>query len=72
MLEFHFSIRHFANSPIRSFSFFHFECPLQETQEQRLNFAKELATASWKEDGCISYDFVRCKDEADRFVIVEQ
>ena len=45
---------------------------LQETQEEWLSFATELATESWKEDGCISYDVVRSKDTADRFVIVEE
>uniref|UniRef100_A0A7S3LA89 ABM domain-containing protein n=1 Tax=Amphora coffeiformis TaxID=265554 RepID=A0A7S3LA89_9STRA len=41
-------------------------------QEQWLAYATELATETWKEDGCISYDFVRSKDNPERFVIVEE
>ena len=43
-----------------------------EKQEEWLKMAKELAQETWKEDGCISYNFVRSKDNSDRFVIVEQ
>jgi NAD(P)H dehydrogenase (quinone) len=46
-----------------------------ENQEKWLDMAHELAKETWKEPGCISYDFVRCKDgeKADRrFVIIEE
>uniref|UniRef100_A0A7S2YQD0 ABM domain-containing protein n=1 Tax=Entomoneis paludosa TaxID=265537 RepID=A0A7S2YQD0_9STRA len=41
-------------------------------QEEWLAMANELALETWKEDGCISYDFVRSKENSDRFVIVEE
>eukprot|EP00522_Entomoneis_paludosa_P012951 CAMPEP_0172445528 /NCGR_PEP_ID=MMETSP1065-20121228/5342_1 /TAXON_ID=265537 /ORGANISM="Amphiprora paludosa, Strain CCMP125" /LENGTH=811 /DNA_ID=CAMNT_0013196399 /DNA_START=36 /DNA_END=2471 /DNA_ORIENTATION=- len=43
-----------------------------EKQEEWLSMATELATGTWKEDGCISYEFVKSKDKSDRFVIVEE
>jgi len=43
-----------------------------ENQEEWLNMAHELAKETWKEDGCISYDFVRSVDNPERFVIVEE
>jgi NAD(P)H dehydrogenase (quinone) len=43
-----------------------------ENQAKWLDMAKELATKTWQEDGCITYDFVRSKDKPGRFVIVEE
>jgi hypothetical protein len=47
-----------------------------EHQEKWLDMANELAAATWKEPGCISYDFVRSKEGGEkgnrRFVIVEE
>lgn len=46
-----------------------------ENQEKWLEMAHELAKETWKEPGCISYDFVRSKEgeKADRrFVIIEE
>jgi hypothetical protein len=48
-----------------------------EHQEKWLDMANELAKETWKEPGCISYDFVRSKmedsDKAERrFVIIEE
>jgi NAD(P)H dehydrogenase (quinone) len=43
-----------------------------ESQELWLSYAQELATETWKESGCISYNFVRSKDVSDRFVIAEE
>ena len=34
--------------------------------------ATELAMETWKEPGCISYNFVRSQDKPNRFVIVEE
>ena len=43
-----------------------------ENQQKWLEMAQELAAKTWKEQGCISYDFVQSKDKMDRFVIVEE
>jgi NAD(P)H dehydrogenase (quinone) len=43
-----------------------------ENQQKWLYMAKELAAQTWKEEGCISYDFVRSQDKSNRFVIVEE
>ena len=44
----------------------------KESQEEWLTMAQELAIGTWKEDGCIAYDFVRSKENAERFVIIEE
>ena len=43
-----------------------------DKQQKWLEMAKELASETWKEDGCISYDFVRSTEKQNRFVIVEE
>ncbi|CAJ1954804.1 unnamed protein product [Cylindrotheca closterium] len=43
-----------------------------EKQQKWLEMAKELASETWKEDGCISYDFVRSTEKQNRFIIVEE
>uniref|UniRef100_A0A7S4C2Z4 ABM domain-containing protein n=1 Tax=Chrysotila carterae TaxID=13221 RepID=A0A7S4C2Z4_CHRCT len=42
----------------------------KESEEQWLRMANELAEATWKEDGCLQYEFVR--GDADTFIIVEK
>lgn len=44
------------------------------SQQKWLEMANELAAETWKEPGCISYDFVRSKqdDKSSRFVIIEE
>ena len=44
----------------------------EDKQQKWLEMAKELASETWKEDGCISYDFVRSTEKQNRFVIVEE
>jgi hypothetical protein len=43
-------------------------------QQKWLEMANELASETWKEPGCVSYDFVRSKqdDKSSRFVIIEE
>eukprot|EP00980_Cylindrotheca_fusiformis_P008748 scaffold1869_cov122-Cylindrotheca_fusiformis.AAC.10 len=43
-----------------------------ENQAKWLEMGKELAAKSWEEDGCITYDIVRSKENPNRFVIVEE
>ena len=43
-----------------------------DKQQEWLAMAKELASETWKEDGCISYEFVRSSTTENRFVIVEE
>ena len=43
-----------------------------ENQEKWLDMAKELATETWKEDGCIMYTFVKSGDKPTRFFIMEE
>lgn len=43
-----------------------------EKQEEWLGYAHELAKETWKEDGCISYNFVKNLEKKERFVIVEE
>ena len=40
-------------------------------QEEWLSMAKDLSVETWKEDGCLLYQFVRSKENDNRFVIVE-
>lgn len=43
-----------------------------ENQQEWLQHAHELAAETWKEDGCISYNFVKNPQKEERFVIVEE
>mmetsp|Transcript_21376 Transcript_21376/g.50243 ORF Transcript_21376/g.50243 Transcript_21376/m.50243 type:complete len:739 (-) Transcript_21376:10-2226(-) len=44
----------------------------EDKQEEWLNMAQDLAQGTWQEDGCLSYNFVKSKDNPTRFVIVEE
>mmetsp|Transcript_17382 Transcript_17382/g.32970 ORF Transcript_17382/g.32970 Transcript_17382/m.32970 type:complete len:626 (-) Transcript_17382:126-2003(-) len=43
-----------------------------ENQQEWLKLAHQLSMETWKEDGCISYNFVRNHQKKNRFVIVEE
>lgn len=44
----------------------------EAAQQEWLQMAHVLASETWKEDGCISYSFVKSKTVPTRFVIVEE
>eukprot|EP00515_Schizochytrium_aggregatum_P020193 CAMPEP_0202118874 /NCGR_PEP_ID=MMETSP0965-20130614/43367_1 /ASSEMBLY_ACC=CAM_ASM_000507 /TAXON_ID=4773 /ORGANISM="Schizochytrium aggregatum, Strain ATCC28209" /LENGTH=852 /DNA_ID=CAMNT_0048688797 /DNA_START=56 /DNA_END=2618 /DNA_ORIENTATION=+ len=43
-----------------------------ENQEKWLKMAEELAMNTWRERGCLQYNFVRSGDTDNRFIITEQ
>jgi NAD(P)H dehydrogenase (quinone) len=43
-----------------------------ESQEKWLAMGNELATLTWKEDGCLCYTFVRNREVPTRFFIIEE
>jgi NAD(P)H dehydrogenase (quinone) len=48
------------------------DVPLESQELWLSQYAHELATETWKESGCISYNIVRSNDVSDRFVIAEE